>query len=136
MDITYLPVPYSQVEVFTENKYSILITGEESVLFNSSVSTLVKAVVYDDAYYDAEDELDPDKQMFSFNMDIRYIRETRLQDVVAGEWEMSCGPDSLEEFLDHYDDTNPSTIVKVLALQPVNYDLKSLRKSLRTIRNK
>jgi len=136
MDITYLPVPYSQVEALTGNKYSILIANEDSVLFDSSVLTLVKAVVYDDVYYDQEDELDPQKQMFSFNMDIRYIRETRLQDVVKGEWEMSCGPADIEEFLKHYEDVNPYSIVKVLALQPVSYDLRALRKSFREIRNK
>ena len=100
-----------------------------------SVEGLVRAHGVPDEVFEAflnnekipEDAMDPIVVKF---LDVHYIRECRLRNVIDGEWKRAYGPKDPKTLVTRYADPeiNMDTVFRVICFTSPDYDLRKLRK--------
>lgn len=129
---TNIHLPLSDAEsLLTEGPFLLVIPLSDSISTDANLDTMVVARIYDDEVYYSDASLEPGDEIGLAYLDIRYIREARLRDVVDGEWEMCYGPACPHEYMEANPGANMGTPVKVVCLQPLDYDLRTLSKTVR-----
>jgi len=124
-----LPVPESDYQIFGRYKvFCILADPENPFCKTTQLETSIQLQVYEDENF-FEREVEPNQPVKSTQFyDVRYIRDTRLKDILRPEWQLMWGPQDIETFLEVHPKIKPSTPVKVFCLEKVKHDLRQLNR--------
>ena len=121
------PVPERDYSILsTLDSFCLLAEVEDELAQDTTIDTVLDfKVLRDEDYYMDNEDAQPIGERY---YDIKYIRETRLKNVIASEWSLMYGPRSLKTYFKYFPEANPDSHVKVFLIESLKYDLKQLNR--------
>ena len=124
-----LTIPVSDFNILKSlGAFCLLQKPDSSFCKEIDMDVSVKIKILSDQDYYEEDAMHPTEIAF---FDIQYIRTTRVKGIVKPEWSIMYGPQNIPQYLRQNSKETIDTIVNIVCLNPISYDLKQLRKEYR-----
>jgi hypothetical protein len=136
-----LNIPKNQGDELRRVGRVVHIALADEEMFDITMDDTLRHYSYDEEYLlkcesrEKEPNSNSNKCLEIIFADVLSIRETRAGLIDEDEWCYCWDFGSYEEFKECYPKVTKNTIVKVILLQPINYDLKKLNRSKESQRN-
>jgi hypothetical protein len=124
-----LSIPESDFNVLKSlGAFCLLQNPESKFCKEIDIDSSVKVKILADEDFFDEPQGEPTDIAF---FDIQYIRTTRIKNIIKPEWKIMYGPQNIPQYLRYNPKESINSVVNIVYLDPISYDLKQLRKEYR-----